>query len=313
MTALLSIGELASQTGLPVRTIRFYSDAASSRPAERSESGYRLYGPDALARLGLVRTLRDLGIDLATIRRVLEREVAWRTSPRRTPPRSTRRSACCACRRPCSGRSPDEAATPRSCRRCTDWPSSPTTSASGSSPTSSTTCSTASTSRRASRSGCAPRRRELPDDPAPEQVDAWIELAELVQDDGLPGDDPADERGALRPARSRGLAARPPRTCAAAAARWPSTAARRWRPASHPTRPTHARPRRDRPRLRRPRRRPRRPRVARPARRPAPGRHRRPRRALLAAAGDHQRLAARPDHRARLGVADRGPAGRLGP
>ena len=27
---------------------------------------------------------------------------------------------------------------------------------------------------------------ELPDDPSPEQVDAWIELAELVQDDGLP-------------------------------------------------------------------------------------------------------------------------------
>jgi len=27
MTALLSIGELASRTGLPVRTIRFYSDA----------------------------------------------------------------------------------------------------------------------------------------------------------------------------------------------------------------------------------------------------------------------------------------------
>ena len=26
---------------------------------------------------------------------------------------------------------------------------------------------------------------ELPDDPTPEQVDAWIELAELVQDDGF--------------------------------------------------------------------------------------------------------------------------------
>ena len=29
-----------------------------------------------IARLGLVRTLRDLGIDLPTIRRVLEREVS---------------------------------------------------------------------------------------------------------------------------------------------------------------------------------------------------------------------------------------------
>ena len=71
MTALLSIGELATRTGLPVRTIRFYSDSGVVPPADRTEAGYRLYGPDALARLGLVRTLRDLGIDLATIRRVL--------------------------------------------------------------------------------------------------------------------------------------------------------------------------------------------------------------------------------------------------
>jgi DNA-binding transcriptional MerR regulator len=75
-TTLLSIGELASRTGLPVRTIRFYSDSGVVPPARRTDAGYRLYGPDALARLGLVRTLRDLGIDLATIRRVLEREVS---------------------------------------------------------------------------------------------------------------------------------------------------------------------------------------------------------------------------------------------
>ena len=76
VTTLLSIGELASRTGLPVRTIRFYSDSGVLPPADRTGAGYRLYGPDALARLGLVRTLRDLGIDLATIRRVLEREVS---------------------------------------------------------------------------------------------------------------------------------------------------------------------------------------------------------------------------------------------
>lgn len=76
MTALLSIGELASRTGLPVRTIRFYSDAGVVPEADRTEAGYRLYGEDALVRLGLVRTLRDLGIDLATIRRVLQREVS---------------------------------------------------------------------------------------------------------------------------------------------------------------------------------------------------------------------------------------------
>ncbi len=75
MTALLSIGELSARTGLPVRTIRFYSDAGVVPPADRTDAGYRLYGPDALARLGLVRALRDLGVSLDTIRRVLEREL----------------------------------------------------------------------------------------------------------------------------------------------------------------------------------------------------------------------------------------------
>src|SRR5436305_1349494 len=63
MTALLSIGELSSRTGLPVRTIRFYSDSGVLPPASRTDAGYRQYGTDALPRLGLVRTLRDLAAD----------------------------------------------------------------------------------------------------------------------------------------------------------------------------------------------------------------------------------------------------------
>jgi hypothetical protein len=39
-------------------------------------AGYRRYDLDALARLDLVRTLRDLGVDLATIQRVLDREIS---------------------------------------------------------------------------------------------------------------------------------------------------------------------------------------------------------------------------------------------
>lgn len=72
---LRTIGEPARLTGLPVKTIRFWSDSGLVPPTDRSPSGYRLYGPGALARLGLVRTLRDLGIDVPTVRRVLAREV----------------------------------------------------------------------------------------------------------------------------------------------------------------------------------------------------------------------------------------------
>jgi DNA-binding transcriptional MerR regulator len=70
----ISIGELARLTGLPVKTVRYYSDIGIAPEAERTEAGYRRYDEAALARVELVRTLRDLGLDLRTIRRVLERQ-----------------------------------------------------------------------------------------------------------------------------------------------------------------------------------------------------------------------------------------------
>ncbi|EPH40792.1 MerR family transcriptional regulator [Streptomyces aurantiacus] len=73
---LYSIGELARRTGLTVKTIRFYSDRGIVEPTERSPAGYRRYGTEAVARLELVRTLRDLGLDLGTIRGVVERELS---------------------------------------------------------------------------------------------------------------------------------------------------------------------------------------------------------------------------------------------
>ncbi|MFG3531117.1 MerR family transcriptional regulator [Streptomyces sp. NPDC047917] len=76
VTTLHSIGDLSRRTGLPVRTIRFYSDSGVVTPTTRSPAGYRLYDRDALLRLELLRTLRELGIDLATIRRVLDRELS---------------------------------------------------------------------------------------------------------------------------------------------------------------------------------------------------------------------------------------------
>lgn len=73
---LITIGALARLTGLSVRTLRFYSDSGLLPPAGRSEAGYRLYDTGAAARAELVRTLRELGVDLPTIRRVLDRELS---------------------------------------------------------------------------------------------------------------------------------------------------------------------------------------------------------------------------------------------
>jgi len=69
---LLSIGELARRAGLPVRTIRFWSDTGVLPPAARTAGGRRLYDTACVARLELVATLRDLGLGLAGVRRVLD-------------------------------------------------------------------------------------------------------------------------------------------------------------------------------------------------------------------------------------------------
>lgn len=70
-----SIGDLARHTGVTVKTIRFYSDRGIVTPTGRSPAGHRRYGADAVARLALVRTLRDLGLDLPTIQQVVDREL----------------------------------------------------------------------------------------------------------------------------------------------------------------------------------------------------------------------------------------------
>jgi DNA-binding transcriptional MerR regulator len=73
---LLSIGELARRARLPVRTIRFWSDAGVLPPAARTGSGRRLYDAACVARLELVVTPRELGLGLADVRRVLDGQVS---------------------------------------------------------------------------------------------------------------------------------------------------------------------------------------------------------------------------------------------
>lgn len=73
---LYTIGELARRTGLTVKTVRFYSDRGIVAPTDRSPAGHRLYSIDAVASLYLVRTLRELGLDLPTIRKVVDRELS---------------------------------------------------------------------------------------------------------------------------------------------------------------------------------------------------------------------------------------------
>ncbi|MEO3779463.1 MerR family transcriptional regulator [Micromonospora sp. B11E3] len=75
-TELYAIGQLARRTGLTVRTIRFWSDLGLLPPTTRTSGGYRLYDAAAVARLDLLRTLRDLGIGLDAARRILDRQAS---------------------------------------------------------------------------------------------------------------------------------------------------------------------------------------------------------------------------------------------
>ncbi len=68
------IGQLAVSTGLSVRTLRYYADAGVLPVSGRTEAGYRIFGPEAVARARLVRTLRELGVGLEDIKRVLAAE-----------------------------------------------------------------------------------------------------------------------------------------------------------------------------------------------------------------------------------------------
>lgn len=70
----MTIGQLAKGTGLSVRTLRFYADAGVQ--SGRSDAGYRLFGPDAVARGRLVRPLRELGVRLEDVKRVLRQEAS---------------------------------------------------------------------------------------------------------------------------------------------------------------------------------------------------------------------------------------------
>ena len=71
MSEAFSIGRLAAVTGLPVKTIRFYSDAGLLPPSGRTEAGHRRYTATDVARLQLVRTLRDLDVALDTVGQLL--------------------------------------------------------------------------------------------------------------------------------------------------------------------------------------------------------------------------------------------------
>ena len=181
---LLTIGELARRVGVPVRTIRFWSDSGLVPPASRTDSDRRLYDGACVARLELVMTLRGLGVSLANVRRVLDGQVtaaevaAIHLEALDTEIRTLRlRRAVVAAvvKRSADGQEMGMinklarlSAAER--RQIIDDFTAEVFRGLDPSPA------------RFARWAAAP---DLPDDPSAEQVEAWVDLAELVADRGF--------------------------------------------------------------------------------------------------------------------------------
>lgn len=65
------ISQLAERSGVPATTLRFYEDAGLLE-AGRTPAGYRVYGEDAVERLGFISSAKLLGLALEEIRELLE-------------------------------------------------------------------------------------------------------------------------------------------------------------------------------------------------------------------------------------------------
>jgi DNA-binding transcriptional MerR regulator len=69
------IGELAAGTGLTVRALHYFDEIGLLRPSGRSAAGHRLYGEDDVRHLYRILALRELGMPLREIARVLDGSV----------------------------------------------------------------------------------------------------------------------------------------------------------------------------------------------------------------------------------------------
>jgi DNA-binding transcriptional MerR regulator len=74
---MFGIGTVARLAGVSVRTLRYYDEIGLLRPVSvDAQTGYRWYGPEQLHRLHRILALRDLGVRLAEIARLLDDDLS---------------------------------------------------------------------------------------------------------------------------------------------------------------------------------------------------------------------------------------------
>ncbi|GAB3028521.1 MerR family transcriptional regulator [Bowmanella dokdonensis] len=68
----MKINQLATASGIPAKTIRYYEQIGLLEPAERAQNGYRLYSQQDVDCLVFIRRCRDLQIPLEEVGRLLQ-------------------------------------------------------------------------------------------------------------------------------------------------------------------------------------------------------------------------------------------------
>lgn len=69
---LKRIGSVAKESGLPIKTIRYYDELGLLRTFGRTEGNYRLFNSDVFNRLRFIKRAQSLGLSLLEIKEFLE-------------------------------------------------------------------------------------------------------------------------------------------------------------------------------------------------------------------------------------------------
>ncbi len=66
------IGSVAKESGIPIKTVRYYEELGLLKTTGRTEGGYRLFSPDVFVRLNFIKRAQNLGMSLSEIREFLD-------------------------------------------------------------------------------------------------------------------------------------------------------------------------------------------------------------------------------------------------
>lgn len=69
---LKRIGSVAKESGLPIKTIRYYDELGLLKTLGRTEGNYRLFNSDVFSRLRFIKRAQGLGLSLLEIKEFLE-------------------------------------------------------------------------------------------------------------------------------------------------------------------------------------------------------------------------------------------------